>query len=493
MAHHQLSTLLLLPFFGMLLLLTLRAEKGKLIRTISAIVTGLQLWIIIQLVSAFDSSAGYLQFVEHYSWINLLSIDFIIGLNGINFPFLILAVLVFCISVYIAWNIADHTKSFFVLLMAMDIGISGMFMTFDLFLFIMFLGITLFSLFLLISLFTDPSKSDAITTYGIYALISFCLIIIGVLIVTINNPFTTFNLSILANNPNPSPAIQLTGFIVLLIGFLMISPIFPFHTWLIPTISSIAAPIAILILALFTKISIFGILHIVLPLFPKTAGSLALICGIFGLLNLLYFALRVFGARDYRKMISFFYGYLHAIIIMGLSVVFAARRSTIDAAVAGLHSVILLVISAGFVIIALFLLPKLMSATDSEKSANTQPRWSVRFTLMLTALAAIGIPGFLTFFAQFLYILAAFQQTATRILSIIALLGPLVIIIKFFTVIRGIITGNPEVDYAVYNDSRNEYLITAVILGLLILFGLFPGLILQTFNQSVSTLINHLI
>ncbi len=493
MANHQLFTILLLPVLGMLILLTIREKKTKIIRTVSAIVTGLQLWIILQLFFAFDKSASYLQFVDHFSWINLLSIDFIIGLNGINLPFLILSGLIFFLTVFIAWKLEEHPKSFYVLLMALNSGISGLFMAFDLFLFLLFFGITLFSLFLLINLFTDRSDTNSVIQYGIFALISFSLVTIGILLVTINNPLSTFNLSTLANNLSPSPGVQIAGFLILLSGFLFLSPILPFHSWLIPIVNNINAPIAILILALFTKISIFGILHIILPLFPNMARDLALIFGIIGLINILYFAFCTFSYKQFRKIISYFTGYQNAIIFMGLSAILAIRQNTTSAAVTGLNGVILQVIGASLVIIVLILLPKLISESASRDTNNLAGQWSIKFAVTLTLLAAIGIPGYLNFIAQFFCTLAVFQTTSTRILTIIALVGPLFIGVKFFKIIRGTITGNSEVEYNLNTNGSNEYLITAALLILLILLGLFPGIILQTINQSVQYLVNHLV
>ena len=489
MANHQLSLFLLLPFLGLLLLLTIKEQKLKLIRTISAIATGLQLWILILLLFSFDRSANYLQFVDHFSWINILSIDFIIGLDGISFPFLILSNLMFFLTIFIAWNIEQHPKSFFTLLMTLDIGISGILLSFDLFLFIMFFGITLFSLYLLISLFTGKTGSNALRHYGISALLSFCLIITGILLITINNSLHSFNLSVLANNLNPSAGIQIAGFLVLLLGFLLISPVLPFHTWIINIIRNINTPIAIIILALFSKISIFGILHIVMPLFPNTARNLALIFGIIGIVNLLYFALCVYSEAEYRKITVYYTGYLNAIMFIGLSIVLAIRYEAIDTAVTGLNSVILQAFTAGLLIPALFILPKLQVSTDNSESSQ----WALKFTSVFVLLAAIGIPGFQNFIAQFLCALAAFQIPPTRILIIIAMLGPLLIGIRFFNIINAVIKGNTELDSTLKNDCCNVYVITIVLLGILIFNGLFPGFFIRIIQQSVHFLINHLI
>ncbi len=172
MGSHPLSTILILPLIGVITLLFIQNKRKSAIKTISAIVVGLQLWLSLQIFFNFDTTTNYLQFVDHYSWINLFSIDFIIGINGLNLPFVLLSSIVLFLSIFISWNLEHQQKAFYILLMIFDFGIIGVFIAFDLFLFISFLGILLFSTFFLISLFTsDPQKNPAIH-FGVYAIIA---------------------------------------------------------------------------------------------------------------------------------------------------------------------------------------------------------------------------------------------------------------------------------------------------------------------------------
>ncbi|MBN2601141.1 MAG: hypothetical protein JXR87_04035, partial [Candidatus Marinimicrobia bacterium] len=402
MGNHLLLTILGLPVLGTFILILIKEENSFVLKTIAAIVTGLQLWLVIQLLSNFDKSAGYLQFVEHFSWINLLNIDFIIGLNGINLLFLALSTVIFFAIVFISWQLENRQKSFFVLMMLLNTGITGLFIAYDLFLFLMFYGIALFSMFLLITLFTSKSENINNGYFGMYALISFCLVTIGILVINNHSSLYGFNLNTLARNPGVLTDIQTRGFFIFLIGFLLITPVVPFHTWLVPAAGNSIASVSILLLALFSKISIFGILHILIPLFPHSSMQFALIFGILGLISILYFAFCVFSFPQYRKIVIYFTGFLNGFIYLGLSALLSIRQQNQDAALAGLNGAVIQAISAGLLILIMMLLPKIRHTAMEKSLISNTNHWVVMFMMLMILLAGIGLPGFLDFIGQFL-------------------------------------------------------------------------------------------
>ena len=493
MGNHLLLTILGLPVLGTFILILIKEEKSTVLKTISAVVTGLQLWVVIQLISNFDKSLEYLQFVEHFSWINLLNIDFVIGLNGINLLFLALSTVIFFSTVFISWRLVKRQKSFFVLIMLLNSGITGLFIAYDLFLFLMFYGITLFSMFLLITLFTSKSENMNNGHFGIYALISFCLITIGILVINNQNPLSGFNLSVLTHNPGVLTGIQTGGFFIFLIGFLMIAPIVPFHTWLVPAAGNSITPVSILLLALFTKISIFGTLQIVIPLFPQSSMQYALIFGILGLLSILYFAFCVFSFSMYRKIVIYFTGFLNAFIFLGLSALLSIKQQNLDAALAGLNGAVIQALSAGLLSLIMVLLPKIRRRALDKTTVSGTNRWAVMFMMFLVLLAGIGLPGFLNFIGQFLCLSGAFHLLSTGIFSIIALLGLILVGVQFFKIIRSTIQATNEFEFKVNpNEVNNEIIIIPAILIALFLLGIFPEIILQIIDRSVYSLVEFI-
>lgn len=492
MDNHLLLTILVLPIIGTLILIFIRENRISIIKSVAAIICGLQLWIIIQLLTSFDKTVSYLQFAEHINWINLLNIDFIIGINGINLLYLALAGIVFFTTVFISWRIENQQKSFFVLFLLLNIGITGVLIAFDLFLFLMFYGLTLFAMFILVTLFSPQSANFQTGHFGVNALVSFCLVMIGTLIVNNQNPGFGFNLVTFAQNPGLPANVSNAGFILFLIGFLIIAPVFPFHSWLAAAVHETITPVSILLLALFSQIGIFGILHILFPLFPGHAVQSAILFAILGLIGALYYAFSVISISNFKKIVLYFAGYLNAFVLLGLSALLAIKFQTPDAAFTGLNGAIILSTASGLITLLLLLLPKAYQSVIKDDAINGN-RWQLKFMILLILLAGLGLPGFLIFVGQYLCLSGAFYQISTRIISIFALSGLILIGVQFFRIIRAIIRPDNRFDFFVKTaEIQNEKIIIPMIIIILLLLGIFPESILKYLNQSIDNLMELL-
>ncbi|MCK4715564.1 MAG: hypothetical protein KAT54_02040, partial [Candidatus Marinimicrobia bacterium] len=187
--------------------------------------------------------------------------------------------------------------------------------------------------------------------------------------------------------------------------------------------------------------------------------------------------------------------YQIAIAFLGLSSVLSIKSKLMGAAATGLNGAIIQMFGAGLIIPILVLLPKLLHNISMHKPGiNDLPgrnRWIISFVIMLSLLASFGIPGFLSFISQFLCFLGIFQIVSTRIIGIIAFIGIIFIAVTFFKIIRSIVLNNNDVEFDVnHAETSNEFLIATVLVGLLILFGLYPKPLLQTINQSVQYLVS---
>ena len=82
--------MLLSPFMGLLILLTLTEEQKFLIRVVAVVAAGLPLALSIFVFVTYDKTLGGLQFVEKYEWVKTFGITYIVGVEGLNAPMLLL-------------------------------------------------------------------------------------------------------------------------------------------------------------------------------------------------------------------------------------------------------------------------------------------------------------------------------------------------------------------------------------------------------------------
>jgi len=219
----------------------------------------------------------------------------------------------------------------------------------------------------------------------------------------------------------------------------------------------------------------------------------ALIFGILGLVSILYFAFCVFSFPQYRKIVIYFTGFLNAFVYLGLSALLSIKQQNPDAALAGLNGTVIQAISAGLLILIMMLLPNIRrTALEKSLIPNTN-RWAVMFMMLIILLAGIGLPGFLNFIGQFLCLSGAFHLLSTRIFSVIALLGLILIGVQFFKIIRSTIQATNEFDFTTdLNEINNEVIIASAILIMLFLLGIFPETVMQIIDRSVYSLIEYI-
>jgi NADH-quinone oxidoreductase subunit M len=497
MGNHQLSTLLFLPFLGIIIQLFIKKEKLTVLKNITAVVVGLQLWLTLQCISLFDKSTPLLQFVDNYSWINAFAINFFIGLDGINLPFLMLTTLILWIILLLTWQSNSLPKTFYVLLLFFDIGLIGLFCAFDLFLFLSFLGILLFSTFFLLTLFSTDTNHNSSFTFGVVAISSFGLLLIGTLLITTKSSPLTFNLLSLVQSLKLPQNVQTIGFFIFLFGFLLILPVFPFHFWFTHTVLESTLPVNILLMTLFTKVGLYGILRLVFPLFPTAALKLGIVLGILAIISILYFAVCSFSYQAYKVKISYINGYYTSNILLSISVIILINHNQAAAVFSSLSGTMALIAAYGLTVPLLILLPQILSSNSVGKitpqNNTTLRKWTVSLILILIIMAGIGIPGFLGFAAQYISYLGLFQAIPTRILAIIAFVGQLLITIVFFQIIRDRVLQKNQIQYEAKDHTiGNHFIVIGILLIILILIGIFPASYLAIPAESIKYFIELL-
>ncbi|HPC36068.1 MAG TPA: NADH-quinone oxidoreductase subunit M [Candidatus Marinimicrobia bacterium] len=483
MTEHLLSINLLIALVGLFCIALTKRAKGNFIKTTAAIVTGLQFWIMLEILFNFDPLETALQFSERINWISAFRIDYYLGIDGINLIFLLITSLLIFLSVIISWNKNDQIKEYFILLMFMNIGLNGIFSAINLFLFAIFLGVTFFAVYLLIGLNNSKNETYLANRIGIPFLLSYILILLGLILLYNGNNLHTLNLTELIAGNTISQNTQMVITIIFLIGFAILIPLFPFHSWLIPVIKNLPAEVGMLILGIMTKIGVYGLVRIIAPVMPFATNSLALALGIWGLVNIIYGAICALGTDDSDQILGYFTLQQLGFFLIGFATI--AELSNIPIAVTGLSGGLLIVISHTCLATLLLIIFKSI-IPDSRNVARSSP--TDRTVVILALLAGIGMPGFLDFFARFTILLSAFQSQRLLIIAILSLVGILLNFGVYLKLFKRLVFNQPTLNSVKKLDS-NEIFVAICLLIVLISFGLFPGFLLNVIQPGVTRLL----
>jgi NADH-quinone oxidoreductase subunit M len=340
-----------LPVVGMLIVLILPKEQKNAIRWTSAVAAGLQVVLAGLIFINFNRSmAGVntpegFQFLEKASWIDIKSvvwfgrihIDYFMGIDGLSVLMVILTAIISFVAVFASFGIEKSLKGYFALLMLLDTGMMGVFVSLDFFLFYVFWELMLLPMYFLIGIWGGPNREYAAIKFFLYTLLGSVLILLAMLAlyfsVSILDPATgekvhTFNMLAMMNPANYDAGSILAGvntslryvaFIALFIGFAIKVPIFPFHTWLPDAHVEAPTAISVILAGVLLKMGTYGLLRVSFPMFPDATVHYQIPLAILGFINIVYGALVAMAQDDFKKLIAYSSISHMGVVVLGMA------------------------------------------------------------------------------------------------------------------------------------------------------------------------------
>ena len=180
---HILSLMTFLPLLGAAVILCVPKGKDDAIRWIAAAASFLPLLLSVRLWFAYDRTlagvnvASQFQFVEHYSWIPSINVEYFLGADGISMPMLLLTALLSFLAVIGSFGIDKKVKGYMALFLLLETGMMGVFASLDFFLFYVFWEVMLLPMYFLIGVWGGPRKEYAAIKFFLYTLVGSVLML----------------------------------------------------------------------------------------------------------------------------------------------------------------------------------------------------------------------------------------------------------------------------------------------------------------------------
>src|SRR6202043_1762988 len=267
--------------------------------------------VSLPLVSRFDGGVAGFQFQESVDWIPAIGAKYMIGIDGISLLLVMLTTLVGFVAILSSWNaIGERVKAYYAMFLLLQIGMVGVFVSLDFFLFYVFWELVLVPMYFIIGVWGGPRKLYAAIKFFLYTLAGSVLMLLGILTLYFQHfqqfGFYTFEIAELTKLSLPL-GLQQWVFWAFFIGFAIKVPMFPFHTWL-PD-AHVEAPTAgsVILAAVLLKMGTYGLLRFSLPLLPQASNdrTIVQILALLSIIGIVYGALASLMQKDWKKLVAY--------------------------------------------------------------------------------------------------------------------------------------------------------------------------------------------
>jgi NADH-quinone oxidoreductase subunit M len=483
---HILTAILLCPVVGLGLVAAIPSSRPQAIKITAALVSGLAFGLSLVLWQRFDSSSSKLQFVERVEWLPDLGITYIVGVDGLSLPMVLLTGIVFFTGVLTMWELDKRVKEYFAFTMALVAGVFGVFLSQDLFFLFLFYELAVLPMYLLIAIWGSTRREYAAMKLTLYLLAGSALLFPALIGLSHYSGLDTFDLTLLSGATADWGGKGIIIFLFIYLGFGVLAGIFPFHTW--SPVGHVAAPTAVSMLhaGVLMKLGSYGVLRVGMQVMPEEMVRWAPLIGALAVCNILYGAFVALGQTDLKYVIGYSSVSHMGVVMLGLATMSAA----------GISGAIFQMFAHG-VMTALFFssIGHIYDRTHTREIGklgglfSTMPRASTVF--IIAGMAGIGVPCLASFWAEFLVFVAAVQKWPVA--GALAIFGLVVSALFVLRVVQRSFFGPERDEWAGMPDMSNFMSIPRLILaGTLLLFGFAPFLMLDKLSASVNALVKVL-
>jgi NADH-quinone oxidoreductase subunit M len=475
------------------------ARAVALVTTLASLALALLIWIRLPI----DGSIGM---TERLLWAPSLGIEYHLGVDALGALMLVLSAIVTLMSVDAARRVHHHPGLYFGLVLLLESGLFGSFTALNFFHWFLFWELSLIPAFFLIKLWGGARRGPAATQFFIYTMAGSVALLVSFLAIFLSTGSMDFgHLTLLASTGQLEQmvtahlgpvTIWLT--IGVLAGFAVKVPMIPFHTWLPEAYAEAPTPVTMLLTGAMSKMGVYGLLRIALPFFGPQIAQLRTPLLVLAVATVVMGAWAAAAQKDMKRIFAYssvnHLGYcLLAIFALAVPAAGAAVQASQAAA---LNGVILQMFNHGITAAALFwFVAMIQMRTNGYRGIDDfgglrKPAPILAGLMGITLFSSLGLPGLNGFVSEFLIFRGVFPLA--WVAATVSLLGLLVTATVILTVIQKVFSGPVQPRCAGFADLHPaERLAVAPVIGLMLLIGLVPQLIVDSVNPTVVNLLAH--
>ena len=487
-----LSVITFLPLVGCIAVAVLPASWTRA----TALTFALAAWVVslLLLVGYLPGRPGF-QYVESVDWIPVFGIRYTLGVDGLSAALVVLTTTLSWIAILSSFKpIQTRVKEYMISFLVLEVGLIGVFLALDLFLFYIFWEIVLVPMYLIIGIWGGANRIYATIKFVLYTLVGSLLMLVAILATAYAysaahggswaGAFDFVTLREFAASTGFAPALQVGAFIAFFLAFAIKVPMFPFHTWLPDAHTEAPTAGSVILAAIMLKLGAYGFFRFAVPLYPDAAHTFAPVIIVLSLIAIIYGAIVALVQPDLKRLVAYSSVSHMGFVTLGLFV-FTQQ---------GLQGAILQMINHGLITGALFLLVGVIYERTHDRTLSKMGGLSARMPVYAAvfgffAFASGGLPGLSGFVGEFLTLVGTFEVSpgAAAIAAFVMVLAAGYLLFMYGRIVFGEVSPFFESLGHHLTDMTPVEILTLVPLGALVVaFGVQPGLLLDLVKGTVA-------
>ena len=495
-ANHILTVVLFTPLVGAILLLFIPREAEKAHKIAGNIFGVLGFLVSIPLIRWWNPGASRFTFEENLSWIPSIGARYHLGIDGISLLLVMLTTFLGMIAILSSWSaIHTRTKEYYILLLLLQTGMIGVFVSLDFFLFYVFWEVMLVPMYFLIGVWGSDRRLYAAIKFFLYTLAGSVVMLLAILALYFYAPVAagatrTFDVPYLLDAAQKfSDPLKVWLFWGFFFAFAIKVPMFPFHTWLPDAHTEAPTAGSVILAGVLLKMGTYGFIRFSLPLLPGEGpmrSRIIQIVIVLSLIGIVYGALVCLMQKDMKKLIAYSSVSHLAYCTLGI---FALTPN-------GLAGSVLQQINHGISTGALFLIVGVLyerrhTRLISEFGGLATPMPNFAVIYLIISLSSLGMPILNGFIGEATILLGAFQVNkywaAWGTLGVI--LGAAYLLWLYQRVMYGSVTNPANEHLPDLNLREKATLIPLVILAFWI--GIYPRPFFALIERPVQRIVQQ--
>jgi len=487
-----LSLIAFLPLIGAVVVAVLPASAARATALSFALLT----WVVsLAMLVAFVPAVPAFQFVESIPWIPDFGISYKVGADGLAVALVILTTTMSWISILASFKpIQTRIKEYMISFLVLEVGMIGVFIALDLFLFYIFWEIVLVPMYLIIGIWGGSNRIYATIKFVLYTLVGSLLMLVAILATAFayqgghgGSWAGAFDFELLrtyAQTSGFADGLQVAAFLAFFLAFAIKVPMFPFHTWLPDAHTEAPTAGSVILAAVMLKLGAYGFIRFALPLFPDAAQTFAPAIIVLSLIAIIYGAVVAMVQPDLKRLVAYSSVSHMGFVTLGIFV-FTEQ---------GLQGAILQMVNHGLITGALFLLVGVVYERTHDRTIAKMGGLAARTPVYVAvfgffAFASAGLPGLSGFVGEFLVLVGTFEvlPAAAAIATFVMILSAGYLLFMYGRIVFGELSDFLKSLGDHLTDMTPVETLTLVPLGVLVVvFGVQPGLLLDLFKETVA-------